>query len=142
MRELRASPKSKRLRIVALMSSGRKPVISPGIILDLPPGCTPMTSWPGYPEYRKRVKDAIVSVRNSSPIPGLGVAGGFKIMVEDRGGRGLTDLQTETDLLTRRLQEPARSGRRSDRVPLQRAVDLPGHRPDQGRRPGSARSRT
>ncbi len=56
------------------------------------------------PEYRKRVKDAIVSVRNSSPIPGLGVAGGFKIMVEDRGGRGLTDLQTETDLLTRRLR--------------------------------------
>ena len=46
------------------------------------------------PEYRKRVKDAIVSVRNSSPIPGLGVAGGFKIIVEDRGGRGLTDLQT------------------------------------------------
>ncbi len=56
------------------------------------------------PEYREQVKDAIVSVRNSSPIPGLGVAGGFKIMVEDRGGRGLTDLQTETDLLTRRLR--------------------------------------
>ena len=63
-------------------------------------------------EFRKRVKDAVVSVRNSSPIPGLGVAGGFKIMVEDRGGRGLADLQTQTDELTRRLQEPARSGRR------------------------------
>ena len=57
------------------------------------------------PEYRKRVKDAIVSVRNSSPIPGLGVAGGFKIMVEDRGGRGLADLQSQTDGLTRRLQD-------------------------------------
>ena len=57
------------------------------------------------PEYRKRVKDAVVSVRNSSPIPGLGVAGGFKIMVEDRGGRGLADLQSQTDGLTRRLQE-------------------------------------
>jgi multidrug efflux pump len=56
------------------------------------------------PAYRKRVKDAVVSVRNSSPIPGLGVAGGFKIIVEDRGGRGLLDLQTETDLLTRRLR--------------------------------------
>ena len=41
----------------------------------------------------KRVKDAVVTVRNSSPIPGLGVAGGFKLMVEDRGGRGLADLQ-------------------------------------------------
>ncbi len=56
------------------------------------------------PEFRKRVKDAVVSVRNSSPIPGLGVAGGFKIMVEDRGGRGLADLQTETDSLTRKLR--------------------------------------
>ena len=62
------------------------------------------------PEYRKRVKDAIVSVRNSSPIPGLGVAGGFKIMVEDRGGRGLADLQSQTDGLTRKLQEVPRSG--------------------------------
>ncbi len=57
------------------------------------------------PEFRKHVKDAIVSVRNSSPIPGLGVAGGFKIMVEDRGGRGLADLQSQTDGLTRRLQD-------------------------------------
>ena len=38
-------------------------------------------------------------VRNSSPIPGLGVAGGFKLMVEDRGGRGLEDLQEQTDEL-------------------------------------------
>jgi multidrug efflux pump len=50
-------------------------------------------------EYPRRVKDAKVSVRNSSPIPGLGVAGGFKIIVEDRGGRGLADLQEQTDLL-------------------------------------------
>ena len=57
------------------------------------------------PEFRKRVKDAMVSVRNSSPIPGLGVAGGFKIMVEDRGGRGLADLQSQTDGLTRKLQD-------------------------------------
>ncbi len=55
-------------------------------------------------EYRERVKDGVVSVRNSSPIPGLGVAGGFKIMVEDRGGRGLETLQTQTDALTRNLR--------------------------------------
>jgi multidrug efflux pump len=56
------------------------------------------------PEFKKRVKDAIVSVRNSSPIPGLGVAGGFKFMIEDRGGRGLTDLQEQTDRLIRKSQ--------------------------------------
>jgi len=33
-------------------------------------------------EFPKRIKDAVVSVRNSSPIPGLGVAGGFKFVVE------------------------------------------------------------
>ena len=42
---------------------------------------------PAAAGVRKRVKDAIVSVR-TSPIPGLGVAGGFKFMVEDRGGLG------------------------------------------------------
>ena len=46
---------------------------------------------------RKRVKDAVVAVRNSSPIPGLGVAGGYKLIVEDRGGRGLGNLQRQTD---------------------------------------------
>ena len=55
-------------------------------------------------EFPRRVKEAVVRVRNSSPIPGLGVAGGFKIMVEDRGGRGLEVLQTQTDALTRRLR--------------------------------------
>jgi multidrug efflux pump len=55
-------------------------------------------------EFPLRVKEAVVRVRNSSPIPGLGVAGGFKIMVEDRGGRGLEVLQTQTDALTRRLR--------------------------------------
>jgi multidrug efflux pump len=55
-------------------------------------------------EYPKRVEDAVVSVRNSSPIPGLGVAGGFKIVVEDRGGNGLAALQEQTDKLTRALK--------------------------------------
>ena len=48
-------------------------------------------------EFRRRVKDAVVTVRNSSPIPGLGVAGGYKLIVEDRGGRGLDNLQKQTD---------------------------------------------
>ncbi|MDR3635055.1 MAG: efflux RND transporter permease subunit [Isosphaeraceae bacterium] len=53
--------------------------------------------------YNRRVKDARVTVYGSSPIPGLGVAGGFKIIVEDRGSLGLQALQTQTDELTRKL---------------------------------------
>jgi len=38
------------------------------------------------------------------PIPGIGVAGGFKIMVEDRGGLGLDALQQQTDHLVSKLK--------------------------------------
>ncbi len=69
------------------------------------------------PEFRKRVKDAKVSVRNSSPIPGLGVAGGFKIMIEDRGGRGLADLQEETDRVIGRT-----ASRKADSASLHEAT--------------------
>jgi multidrug efflux pump len=55
-------------------------------------------------EFRQRVKDAVVTVRNSSPIPGLGVAGGYKLIVEDRGGRGLGNLQRHTDDLVATMQ--------------------------------------
>ncbi|GJH10168.1 efflux RND transporter permease subunit [Caballeronia novacaledonica] len=42
-------------------------------------------------ELRKRVagvKDAVVVVVNPPPVQGLGAAGGFKLMLEDRGGLG------------------------------------------------------
>jgi len=42
-------------------------------------------------ELRKRVagvKDAVVVVINPPPVQGLGAAGGFKLMLEDRGGLG------------------------------------------------------
>ena len=55
--------------------------------------------------WNKEVKDAVVTVNGSSPIPGLGVAGGFKIMVEDRGGLGLEALQQQTDALVRGIRE-------------------------------------
>jgi multidrug efflux pump len=47
-----------------------------------------------------------VSVNGSSPVPGLGTAGGFKIVVEDRGSLGLQALQDQTDELTRKLSAP------------------------------------
>ncbi len=52
----------------------------------------------------EEVPDAVVTVYPSSPIPGLGTAGGFKFIVEDRGDLGLVQLQKRTDALVRKLQ--------------------------------------
>ena len=38
------------------------------------------------------------------PIPGLSVAGGFKLIVEDRAGLGVDNLQKQTDALIGKLQ--------------------------------------
>ena len=57
------------------------------------------------PEWARQVKDAQVLAFGAPPIPGLSVAGGFKIMVEDRAGLGLATLQRQTDELVRKLQQ-------------------------------------
>ncbi|MCC6124536.1 MAG: efflux RND transporter permease subunit [Pirellulales bacterium] len=49
--------------------------------------------------YNHEIRDAIVSVFGAPPVDGLGNAGGFKLMVEDRGSRGLEPLQIQTDNL-------------------------------------------
>jgi multidrug efflux pump len=56
-------------------------------------------------EWARQIKDAQVMVFGAPPIPGLSVAGGFKLMVEDNGGLGLESLQRQTDTLVRKLQE-------------------------------------
>ena len=53
-------------------------------------------------ELRKRVsviKDAVVVVINPPPVQGLGSAGGFKLMLEDRGGLGPQALAAATNAL-------------------------------------------
>ena len=55
-------------------------------------------------EWARHVKDAKVTVYGAPPIPGLSVAGGFKLVVEDRGSLGLDSLQRQTDNLVRKLQ--------------------------------------
>jgi multidrug efflux pump len=54
--------------------------------------------------WRREVKDAQVIAFGAPAIPGLSVAGGFKLMVEDRGGLGLAALQRQTDDLVRKLR--------------------------------------
>jgi multidrug efflux pump len=56
-------------------------------------------------EWSKKVPEAQVTVFGASPIPGLGVAGGYKIIIEDRGDLGLANLQNRTDDLIRKLKE-------------------------------------
>ncbi len=56
-------------------------------------------------EFKAKVPDADVAVRNSSAIPGLGTAGGYKLIIEDRGGRGFVDLQRETDELVAAMKK-------------------------------------
>jgi multidrug efflux pump len=54
--------------------------------------------------WAREIKDARVVAFGAPAIPGLSVAGGFKLMVEDRGGLGLDALQRQTDDLVRKLQ--------------------------------------
>jgi multidrug efflux pump len=55
--------------------------------------------------WAKEVKDAQAVVFGAAPIPGISVAGGFKTIVEDRGGLGVQSLQAQTDRLIGRLRD-------------------------------------
>ncbi len=62
-------------------------------------------------QWSRQVKDAQVVAFGAAPIAGLSVAGGFKLMIEDRGGLGLPALQEQTDKLIQKLQkEPGLTG--------------------------------
>jgi multidrug efflux pump len=61
--------------------------------------------------WAREISDAKVIAFGAPAIPGLSVAGGFKYMVEDRGGLGPEALQRHTDELVRKLQaSPALTG--------------------------------
>jgi multidrug efflux pump len=54
--------------------------------------------------WAREIRDAQVVAFGAPAIPGLSVAGGFKLMVEDRAGLGLDALQRQTDQLVYKLQ--------------------------------------
>ena len=54
--------------------------------------------------WATHIKDAQVLVFGAPPVPGLSVAGGFKLMVEDRAGLGLDTLDRQTSSLVHKLQ--------------------------------------
>jgi multidrug efflux pump len=54
-------------------------------------------------ELTAKVPEATVALYGPPPVPGLGRAGGFKLMVEDRGDGSLGNLQKATEGLVERL---------------------------------------
>jgi multidrug efflux pump len=56
-------------------------------------------------QFAANVKDARIVVAGSSPIPGVSVAGGFRLMLQDRGGLGLTTLQEQSEGFVRTLKQ-------------------------------------
>src|SRR5262249_56533642 len=61
--------------------------------------------WAGLGKFSpRRARGGVSAVRTPPPVPGLGVAGGYKLIVEDRGGRGLDNLQSQTDNLVATLK--------------------------------------
>jgi multidrug efflux pump len=55
--------------------------------------------------FDRGISDALVTVAGAAPIPGLSVSGGFKLMVEDRAGLTLEDLQAKTEALIVELKK-------------------------------------
>ncbi|MBP3960577.1 efflux RND transporter permease subunit [Gemmata sp. G18] len=62
-------------------------------------------------DFAREIRDADVKIFGAAPVPGLSVASGFKVMVQDRGGIGLPELQKQTDAVVGKLQpNPATVG--------------------------------
>jgi multidrug efflux pump len=55
-------------------------------------------------EFAKEIRDAEIMVFGAPPVPGIGIASGFKLMVEDRGSLGLDNLQKYSDELVRKIR--------------------------------------
>ncbi|HBI43256.1 MAG TPA: transporter, partial [Planctomycetales bacterium] len=55
------------------------------------------------------IPDAVVNIFGAPPIEGLGTAGGFKIIVEDRGNEGLDRLQAVADQIVAQSNDDGRA---------------------------------
>ncbi len=58
-----------------------------------------------YAKFQQEVPEGIVNVFGAPPVDGLGTAGGFKIIVEDRGDSGLDALEAAGDKVVRAGKE-------------------------------------
>jgi hydrophobe/amphiphile efflux-1 (HAE1) family protein len=75
------------------------------------PGVTAATMLPKVRAALAGIKDAVVIVVNPPPVQGLGSAGGFKLMVEDRGDHTPEELAAATNkLVAAANKDPAFAG--------------------------------
>ncbi|MEI7685209.1 MAG: multidrug efflux RND transporter permease subunit [Planctomycetota bacterium] len=59
-------------------------------------------------KFQKEITQGVVNVFGAPPIEGLGTAGGFKIVIEDRGDSGLAELESVTNQAIAKAQnDPA-----------------------------------
>jgi multidrug efflux pump subunit AcrB len=62
-------------------------------------------------KFEEGVPDGDIKIFGAPPVEGLGTAGGFKIMVEDRGDNGLEALQTAADRVIADASDPRMKNR-------------------------------
>src|SRR4029453_12982760 len=62
-------------------------------------------------QFFGQIQEAIVAIFPPPPVQGLGTVGGFKLYVEDRGGRGFEDLYSQAQgSMARAQQAPSLAG--------------------------------
>ena len=83
-------------------------------------------------EFSSEIEDGLVGVFAAPPVEGLGTAGGFKIVVEDRGDSGLDALQGAADGRGGGRERRPRPARLVHELPREYALALPRHRPHDG----------
>ena len=88
---------------------------------------------------RQQVQEALVSVFGAPPVDGLGNAGGFKFMVEDRGNLGLAASAEGGRRFRGPRQRHAWPARHVHQPAGRYALDLSRHRPHQGEVDGRGR---
>jgi multidrug efflux pump len=61
-------------------------------------------------QMSREIEEAQIAVLGAPPVDGIGNAGGFKVMVEDRGNNGLPALQGQTDNLVDKSKQVPQIG--------------------------------
>ena len=109
---------------------------------------TPRAAWRGdprqtpRPEMRHEIIEGLVNIFNVPPVEGLGTAGGFKVVIEDRGDSGMDALQeTAERAVADGNGTPGLTGMFTS-FRANTPVAVPEHRPRQGQRDGREHARS
>ena len=90
-------------------------------------------------KLQEEIRDGLVNVFDAPPVDGLGTAGGFKIVVQDRGDLGSNEIEAVADRIVEESRSPDNSRLLAGAIhelSRQYTVALPRHRPRQGQAGG------